>query len=153
MTSYEITRAGLKNQITIVLFKIRPTNRFSKAKSYSFHFHKNYVTWPLSANGLLGLISCYPARDTLQHVVKAWWKVAWQKAGKHCQFSLSGINTTRVHLFLLSLLKWKSRNITKHLMSGPSGNQLVLFSLDFWCSCRETSGLSGKQTVSLGILH
>ena len=24
----------------------------------------------------------YPARDTLQHVIKAWWKVAWQKAGK-----------------------------------------------------------------------
>ena len=24
----------------------------------------------------------YPARDTLQHVIKAWWKVVWQKAGK-----------------------------------------------------------------------
>ena len=24
----------------------------------------------------------YPARDTLQYVIKAWWKVAWQKAGK-----------------------------------------------------------------------
>ena len=34
------------------MFKIWPTNRFSKAKSYSFHFHENYVTWPLSANGL-----------------------------------------------------------------------------------------------------
>ena len=44
--------AGLKNQITIILFKIWPTNRFSKAKSYNFHFHKNDVTWPLSANGL-----------------------------------------------------------------------------------------------------
>ena len=43
----------MKNQITIILFKIWPTNRFSKAKSYNFHFHKNYVTWPLSANGLL----------------------------------------------------------------------------------------------------
>ena len=38
---------GLKNQITIILFKIWPTNRFSKAKSYNFHFHKNDVTWPL----------------------------------------------------------------------------------------------------------
>ena len=36
--------AGLKNQITIILFKIWPTNRFSKAKSYNFHFHKNGVT-------------------------------------------------------------------------------------------------------------
>ena len=32
-----------------------------------------------------------------------------------------------------STLKWKSRNITKHLMPGPSGNQLVLFSLESWC--------------------
>jgi len=24
----------------------------------------------------------YPARDTLQHVIKAWWKVARQNAGK-----------------------------------------------------------------------
>ena len=47
---------GLKNQITILLFKIWPTNRFSKAKSYNFHFHKNDVTWPLSANGLLILM-------------------------------------------------------------------------------------------------
>ena len=23
----------------------------------------------------------YPARDTLQHVIKAWWKVEWQKGG------------------------------------------------------------------------
>ena len=24
----------------------------------------------------------YPAKDTLQHVIKAWWKMARQKAGK-----------------------------------------------------------------------
>ena len=34
----------MKNQITIILFKICPTNRFSKAKSRNFHFHKNDVT-------------------------------------------------------------------------------------------------------------
>ena len=44
---------GLKNQITIMLFEIWPTNRFSKAKSYNFHFHENDVTCPLGANGLL----------------------------------------------------------------------------------------------------
>ena len=43
MTSYELTHlkkdgAGLKNQITIILFKIWTTNRFSKAKSYNFIF-------------------------------------------------------------------------------------------------------------------
>ena len=34
-------------------FKIWPTNRFSKTKSYNFHFQKHDVTWPLSENGLL----------------------------------------------------------------------------------------------------
>ena len=43
----------MKNQITIILFKVWPSYRFSKAKSYNFHFHKNDVTWPLNANGLL----------------------------------------------------------------------------------------------------
>ena len=45
---------GFENRITIILFKIWPTNRFAKAKSYNFHFHKNDVTRPLSANSLLG---------------------------------------------------------------------------------------------------
>ena len=35
---------GFENQMTITLFKIWPTNRFSKAKSCNFHFHKNDVT-------------------------------------------------------------------------------------------------------------
>ena len=43
---------GLKKQITIILFKVWPTDHFSKAKSYNFRFRKNDVTWPLSANGL-----------------------------------------------------------------------------------------------------
>ena len=34
----------MKNQITIILFKIWPINRFWKAKSCNFHFHKNDVT-------------------------------------------------------------------------------------------------------------
>ena len=41
-------------------------------------------------------------------------------------------DSLRLSVMLLSLLKWKSSNITKNLMSGPSGNQLVLFSLDSW---------------------
>ena len=45
---------GFEKLITIMLFKIWPTNRFSKAKSYNFHFHKNNVTWPLSASSLWG---------------------------------------------------------------------------------------------------
>ena len=48
----QLRSSGLKNQITIILFKIWPTDRFSKAKSYYFHFYKSDVTWPLSANGL-----------------------------------------------------------------------------------------------------
>ena len=45
----------------------------------------------------------------------------------------------------LRLFFCKSRNITKHLMSGPSGNLLVLFSLESWCFRR--------RTVSFGIWH
>ena len=33
------------------MFKIWPTNRFLRAKSYNFHFHKNDATWPLSSKG------------------------------------------------------------------------------------------------------
>ena len=47
----------MKNQITIILFKRWPTNSVSKAKSCNFHFHKNDVTWPLSASGLWSLCS------------------------------------------------------------------------------------------------
>ena len=42
-TNFLILRkwCGLKNQITMILFEIWPTNRFSNAKSYNFHIHKN----------------------------------------------------------------------------------------------------------------
>ena len=140
----------------------------------------------------------YPAWDTLQHMIKAWWKVAWQKAGKtllvfffvnfveehnntntkpqakkqwflklsqkrnSCywkkkmqiiiirkvlcksfiqwfwelnlccyKYQLNFLGSLR--LFFVLLFKWKSRNVTKHFMSGPLGNQLVLFSLESWC--------------------
>ena len=60
--------------------------------------HKSYLTIPFvifldfhsTQNGLplvdswshgLDLNQMYPARDTLQHVMKARWQVAWQKAG------------------------------------------------------------------------
>ena len=38
-----VTMQGLKNQITIILLKIWPTNRYLKKKSYNFPFHKNNV--------------------------------------------------------------------------------------------------------------
>ena len=36
--SFLENRAGVKNQITIISLKIWPTNGFSKAKSYNFHY-------------------------------------------------------------------------------------------------------------------
>ena len=93
----------MKNQITIILFKIWPTNRFSKAKSYNFHFHKSDVTWPLSANGLfvpkvssLHNFQFYPKTATIRPLfypasnnqsrpqgfskglVQGWWKTQLQ---------------------------------------------------------------------------
>ena len=52
-----------------------------------------------------------------------------------CCYKYRGDCFDSLRLFLL-LLKWKSRKITKHLTSGPSGNQLVLFSLESRCFLR-----------------
>ena len=38
--SFYDSGAGLKNQISIILFRIWPTNHFLKAKLYNFHLHK-----------------------------------------------------------------------------------------------------------------
>ena len=137
----------------------------------------------------------HPARDTLQHVIKAWWKVEWQEGGKTNTASFLFREWTRQQkheasskkervipeekqqlaeekdadnirkvlcksfiqwLWELNLCCYKyrvdcfgslrlffccywseiSRNITKHTMSGSSGNQLILFSLEFWCFSR-----------------
>ena len=40
----KINGTGLKNQITIILFKILPTIRFSKAKSHNLHFHEKTMS-------------------------------------------------------------------------------------------------------------
>ena len=88
MTSYELTHfqngAGLKlNQITIILFKIWPTSRFLKSKSYNFRFHKNDVTWPLGANGL-------------------WWRFGGGEV-----FSRRGKSKTHIPILLSAWLKWR----------------------------------------------
>ena len=63
-------------------FNIWPTNRFSKAKSHNFHFHKNDVTWPLSANGLLisevtyGFISGTSSLFIMNKCWVIWWATA-----------------------------------------------------------------------------
>ena len=65
---------------------------FSKAKSYSFHFHENYVTWPRSANGLLQLSNgwgnLFPRPATLHLIYKAliqphldYCNVVWGNCG------------------------------------------------------------------------
>ena len=45
------------------------TNRFSKAKSYNFHFNKNDVTWPLSANGLSIPFHCHAINTAQKKIV------------------------------------------------------------------------------------
>ena len=63
---------GLKNKITIILFKIWPTNVFLKAKSYNFHFHKNDVTWTLSENGLFVNNFSIHSRQRFSYSVFYW---------------------------------------------------------------------------------
>ena len=50
---------GFENQMTIILLKIWPTNRFWKAKSCNFHFHKNDVTCLLVQMAYSGPESCF----------------------------------------------------------------------------------------------
>ena len=54
-------------------------------------------------------------------------------------------------VIVLLLLRRKSRNITKYLMSGPSGNQLVLFPSTPDVSRDQGTLGKTKLTVSLGI--
>ena len=75
-----------KNQITIILFKIWPTNRFLKAKPCHFHFHKNDVTWPLSANGLLWNYNRFRA---VLHAVDSLKYELWSKKVKQYTYSVS----------------------------------------------------------------
>ena len=75
-----------------LLFCLWLTNSFSKAKSYSFNFHENYVTWPRSANGLLQLSNgwgnLFPHPATLHLIYKAliqphvdYCNVVWGNCG------------------------------------------------------------------------
>ena len=59
------------------MFKIWPTNRFSNAKSYNFHFQENYVTWPLSANGLFLVVNNIIMFQDLHGVYSARAFVEW----------------------------------------------------------------------------
>ena len=89
--------AGLKKQITIILFKIWPTNRFSKKISYNFHFHKNDVKWPLSANGLL-----------------PDWDWAWSDGTKAANWgSRKGYLCERFFFFLPSYISHLSMHLEK----------------------------------------
>ena len=60
VTNYELTHFKKMVQVwktKSLLFCSRhdPLIVFWRKKSYNFHFHKNDVTWPLSANGLFVL--------------------------------------------------------------------------------------------------
>ena len=61
-------------------------------------------------------------------------------------------------VFVIWLFKEQSKYITKHLMYGPEGNQLVLFSFDSGVSREKVEGNiralgKTKLTVSLGAIH
>ena len=68
------------------------------------------------------------------------WRPRWKPSFSHDQWfwelNLCCYKPSRLFWFppviLLLPLKRKPRYITKHLMSGPLGNQLVLFSLGIW---------------------
>ena len=124
----------MKNQITIILFKRWPTNRFSKAKSYNnFHFHKNDVTWSLSANGLL----------------KIWFKTdlgpensaSYYRQGRQLLLTLLSMATrwsrsTSIFYALIGQI-WQVSSCGKfmqHLESCLPGQlKLTEFCVNLWC--------------------
>ena len=61
--SYKLTHFKKMVRVWKTKSQIWPTNGFLKAKSSSFHFHKNDVTWPLSAKSLF---------DPLGHLTEHW---------------------------------------------------------------------------------
>ena len=56
MTSYKLTQFKKMVQVwktkSLLFDKDMTHSSFFEEKLYNFHFHKNDVTWPLSANGL-----------------------------------------------------------------------------------------------------
>ena len=83
---------------------------------------------------------CYIARlsrDKMSNVI-GWFLFTCPRSNPNA--SRPGYNcavVVRMALCLFVFAKWlfkgKSKYITKHLMYGPSGNLLVLFSLESWC--------------------
>ena len=83
--------------------------------------------------------------DSIRKVLcKSFIQWFWELNLRSFKYWVDCFDLLRLSVFFCccwSTLKWKFRNITKHFKSGPSGNQLVLFSLESWCRPRRTSGL------------
>ena len=80
VTSYELNNFKKMVRVwktkSLLFFKIWPTNRFSKAKSYNFHFHKSDVTslckWPITRDTKTN----YVIIGSLTPRTKAWFLYA-----------------------------------------------------------------------------
>ena len=108
--------AGLKNQITIILFKIWPTNRFSKTKSYNFHFHKNDVRWPLSTKWPIVEMKYVFNKLTLILAIYLWFT--------GFQFSIHSdkwLTQLKEHCSFLMKLPWHSPRCTGTGQAGGTG--------------------------------
>ena len=136
-------------QITFILFRIWPTNHFLKAKSYNFHFHKNDVTWPLTANGLLFspvlLLCILPTRTVWRTLVNPPFLTRTADLSVlllyPCSTSTGGwhyselINESAVFqeifvLFWLSCCIWRESNVRYRSTNGHV--EFPKFQTNFW---------------------
>ena len=92
----------------------------------------------------------YPARDTLQHLIKAWWKVAWQKAGKTLPVFFLLNRGVHAHSCIMGNQGKMAEN-SKICIGIQS--QLIVPEFIYWCFLFEKSNLRVqlKQYTKSGV--
>ena len=83
----------------------------------------------ISESQVWNLLCAFKRTATGPDQIPYWvWKeraeIFMELLNLHSVFAIIEEASVIAQVILLLLLKWKSRNKTKHLMSGPSGNQL-----------------------------
>ena len=117
VTNYELTHFKKTVQVwktKSLLFCSRhdPLIVFWRKKSYNFHFHKNDVTWPLSASGLLLVSNKINALcQTHKHYIYCYKQQKWtmktvrltsfQKGPYYCD-PFQSSSSLLIHAFFLS---------------------------------------------------
>ena len=145
----------------------RPDTQANTARSCRFSF--SWMNTTIQSRSLEKVMPEAPRRKTAASGGKRcrWYKestfvcksfIQWFWELNLCCYKYRVDCFGSLRLFFCCCWSESSRNITKHLMSDPLGNQSVLFSLESWCFPRlrlvkHQDSRKTKLTVSLGIWH